>query len=687
MLDFQHVKSEFLDNVVQLIEDNLSDEHFGVSELAEKVGMSRSNLLRKVQKLTNLSVSVLIRQVRLRHAQQLLKNDTLNVSQIAYEVGFNSVSYFIKCYKEQFGHPPGEEHKKESIATDNLSPIVQKKSVSQYVSYALAALVIILVGITVKVLLDQKEPGAPLEKSIAVLPFQNDSSDSSNIYIINGLMEAILNNLQKIEDLRVVSRTSVEKYRDRSKSIAEISNELDVNYFIEGSGQKLGEQILLTIQLIEAPKDKHLWSNRYNRKAVDIFELQAEVAKDIAEEVKVIITPDAIRFIEKKPTENLLAYDHYLKGLEKANNNSLNGLNEAIIHFKNAIKEDADFAHAHAYIAICYYYLDLFQAQKKYLNDINTYADRALLLDAELPHSLIAKGLFCMESQQYELAAEYFEKVLQYNPNSARANNLLSDIYNNYLPDTKKYLMHALRGSQLDKTNIDSITTSITYLHLGNALAQSGFLDEAEKHLKTSIAYDPSNIFSEYVHAYVLMAKSGDLQQTREALAKTLAKDTTRLDVLQELAKICYAVYDFESAYQYYSQFIKAKEAYGLNIFESEDLKIAFVLDKIGKKEEAIKYSESYKQYADIDESIYKDLSLSAYYAVNGNIEEAIQYLKAFSKQKNYQYWFVLFLEVDPILSLMSDHPDFKPTVDAIKTQFWNEHHALRKELEAQQLL
>lgn len=105
-------------------------------------------------------------------------------------------------------------------------------------------------------------------------------------------MESILNNLQKIEDLRVISRTSVEKYRNEPKLISEIAKELNVNYIVEGSGQKINDQILLNIQLIEAPGDKHLWSRQFSRESKDIFKLQLEVAKNIADEIEVIITPE-----------------------------------------------------------------------------------------------------------------------------------------------------------------------------------------------------------------------------------------------------------------------------------------------------------------------------------------------------------------------------------------------------------
>ena len=129
------------------------------------------------------------------------------------------------------------------------------------------------------------------------MPFKNDSADSTNVYIVNGLMESILNNLQKIENLRVISRTSVEKYRTQQKTIPEIARELGVSYLVEGSGQKAGDKILLNIQLIDAKSDKHLWAEQYARETGDIFELQQEVAKKIAGEIEVIITPEEVNRI------------------------------------------------------------------------------------------------------------------------------------------------------------------------------------------------------------------------------------------------------------------------------------------------------------------------------------------------------------------------------------------------------
>ncbi|GAB5525261.1 MAG: hypothetical protein Roseis2KO_31330 [Roseivirga sp.] len=692
--DFFHIKNEFLQQLIAVVQEHMEDENFGVAELAEKVGMSRSNLLRKVQKLTGVSVSVFIRQVRLHHAKALLQDSSFNVSEVSYKVGFNSTSYFIKCFREQHGYPPGEEAKRASeVAVVNTAPVesalpgAQDKKPNLLIRPLVVLAILAMLVIVFLVARKSRPVALPFEKSIAVLPFKNDSSDSTNVYFVNGLMQAVLNNLQKIEDLRVVSRTSVEQYRYQSKSIAQMAEEMDVNYFVEGSGQKVGDQIILTIQLIEASSDRNIWSERYSRQTTDIFALQAEVAGDIADEIEVIITPEEQRRIDKVPTQSLTAYDYYLKGMELTKVKSFDALERAIGYFDKAIAEDEGFAQAYGAAAICYYYLDMFLADKVHTEDLKRYADQALLLDNELPESLIAKGLYYLQTYEYELAAEYMEKVLAYNPNSAETYNFLSSIYNAYLPDTQKYLQYALRGIRLDRTRVDSATTSISYLHLANALAQTGFITEAEQYIKVSMSYDTTNLFSQYVYAYILLARDNNVPRTLDMLLATLKKDTTRLDVVQEVAKVYYTMEDYAASYQYYDAFVNAREMLGFDMFITEDIKIGFVMQQMGQHERGARYIESYRQYAENDEGIYQDLSLAAYHAVQGDIEKGMVHLKLFAQQHNYQYWFVLLMEDDPIINLLSTHPDYTATMAAITARFWEDHNVLRRLLEDEGLI
>lgn len=683
MSDFLDVKNEFLEKVVAHIEANLGDEQFGVTELADLMSMSRSSLLRKVQKFTNQSVSVLIRNVRLHHARSYLQDDALTVSEIAFQVGFSSNSYFIKCYKERYGHSPGEERKlPNSPETSETVPV--RLGHQQLVGIGVISLLVMFLMFAWIIRTPEAKPP---KKSIAVLPFINDSQDSSNVYIINGMMETVLNNLQKIEELRVVSRTSVEPYRNLKQSVPEIANELDVHYVLEGSGQKIGDQILLTVQLIEGAKDSHLWSKQYQRTTSNIFDLQAEVAADIAAEIEVIITPEEKQRIDTPPTQNAIAFDHYLKGVEYTRLQSLEGLDSAISQFKKAIVQDPEFAVAHAFIAICYYYLDVFKFDKQYGEVINTYADRAVLLNPESGICVISKGLYYMHEAQYERAATYFEKTLEYNPNSAEANNLLSLIYNSYLPNTEKYLKYALRGAKLEKTGTDSVATSFLYLHMANAFIQNGFVDEAEQSARTSLLYDPENLYSQYVLAYVLLARDRDIERTRDMLLATLASDTTRLDVVQEVAKIYYAMEKYDSAYFYYDKFLKMRDLYGMSVFEFEEAKIAFVMKKLGRHEEAQVYLDQYRGYVEQDQSKYKDLYWFSYYAVLEDQDQAMKHLRLFAEQSGFQYWFVLFLEDDPITSLVYDHPKFKSVVNRINTKFWADHEQLKEQLKREGLL
>ncbi len=682
----QSIDKEFINKITGIIEDKMSDEQFGVSELAHEIGMSRSNLLRKVKKATNLSASQFISQVRLNRALELLKEKSLNVSEVSFRVGFNSVSYFIKCFHEQYGYPPGEVGKNiinESEAQAGDQP-TKKKTTYLFWTITVIILVATIAYLALNHFVSKKE--IP-EKSIAVLPFKNDSNDSSNVYFINGLMESILNNLQNIEDLRVISRTSVEKYRNSQKTIAEMSKELNVDYFVEGSGQKIGNKILLNVQLIEASSDNHLWAKQYSRKAKDIFNLQNEIAENIADKIEVIITPEAKERINKIPTDDLVAYDYFLKGLDLFYKSDRESIEEAIEWFKKAIERDNEFARANAGIAIAYYSLDITQTEKQYADQINFYADKALLFDPKLPQSLIAKALFYMNSSAYELAVPYLEKALEYNPNSALVINILSDFYTRYVPNTEKYLEYALKGIQLDIAAHDSVTASFIFLHLSNAFIQSGFIKEAELYINKSLDYYPGNLYSEYVKAYILYAENKNLKQLKEGLLAALQKDTSRLDILQEVGKAYYFERNYDSAYKYYKKFTEIRNALNMDIYRSEDAKIAVVLSKVGLNEESKKYLSKYKEYADYDESIYKDLSLAAYYSYQGETANAIEHLRLFSQQENYHYWIVLFLEIDPLMDNIKNLPEFRKLLNEIKTKFRKYHNGIRGSLEEKGIL
>lgn len=674
----------FLDKLRQKIEQNMSTESFGVAELADEVGMSRSNLLRKIKKLTGLSVSQLIREVRLENAMHLLKEGGMNVSEVSDHVGFASTSYFIKCFREEYGYPPGEVSKRDIKNEENTD--VDSAAPFNYKTLIVAAVAIVILVSGFLLLRPTNNGNTNLEKSIAVLPFKNDSADSSNVYLVNGLMESTLNNLQKIGDLRVVSRTSTEKYRTSPKSIPEIAEELNVSYFVEGSGQKNGDRILLNIQLIEASTDRQLWASQYERDSKDIFQLQQEIASTIANEIKAIITPAEREQISKIPTSNLVAYDNYLKGRNLLVMGDDEKITNSVRYFKKAIELDENFSQAYSALAISYFYLDLFQSQKLHTQDIKDNADKAMSIDSNSPESLMAMALYYQHSGDYPKEVEYLEEALELAPNNVEIINMLSDLYANYMPDTNKYLEYALRGIQLNSEAYDSLTTSYLYLHLSNALIQNGFVDEALYYINRSLDYSDSNGFSNYVKAFILYAKEKDVSGLRRRLIVEWQKDSSRLDILQEIGKVNYFMEDYDSAYHYYRMFVDMREAANFSIYTYENDKIAAVFEIAGKEEEAKGLYEDYLEYVATDQSVYRDALYLAYYAKTGETDKALEHLREFAKNDNFQFWLVLF-DSDPSMKSLEGIPEAQQLWKKISDKFWKNHDELRQKLEDQGLI
>ena len=224
-------------------------------------------------------------------------------------------------------------------------------------------------------------------------------------------------------------------------------------------------------------------------------------------------------------------------------------------------------------------------------------------------------------------------------------------------------------------------------MHLSNAFIQSGFVNEAEKYINKSLEYNPQNLFSEYVKAYILYAKNRDLLKTKELLIETLKKDSSRLDVMQETGKICYYLRDYKSSYKYYEKFIKIRETYNLDIYRYENAKIGVVLSEVGLNDKSEEYFSDYLAYAENDKSIYKNVSLAVYYSHMGDTIKAIEHMKLFSKESNYHYWTILFLQIDPLIDNIKNHPEFKEILNDIEVKFWNNHEQIRTRLEEKELL
>ena len=312
---------------------------------------------------------------------------------------------------------------------------------------------------------------------------------------------------------------------------------------------------------------------------------------------------------------------------------------------------------------------------------------KALFYDPKNALALTAKGFYYQQIGNSEEAVVYLEEALNYNPNFTLALNTICDIYIYHIPNTEKYLEYALKGISIDVGANDSVAASYLYLHVSNALVQTGFFKEAIKAVDKSLAYNPYNLYSEYVKAYILYANNKNLKKTKELLLAALEKDTTRLDIMQEVGNICYYLRDYDCAYSYFKQFIDLRESLNLQLYMHRDLEMSFVFDQKGYSNKSAVLLNEYKQFAENQESIYKNMFLGLYYTYTGDKQQALKHLWLFTEVENFQYWTVQFLPLHPAVDAIKDDPEFISIVDNLESKFWGNHERIRSKLEKKNLL
>jgi TolB-like protein/AraC-like DNA-binding protein len=487
MSGVNHTDQQFLSRATEITEANLHNEQFGVSELALEMKMSRASLHRKISSIAKTSASQFICQVRLKKALELLRQNSSTISETAYDCGFHSVTYFTKCFHDYYGYPPGEADKheiSEIAARENNTQIQRKTGKLQRVILFTAILLITLLAANeifkIKPFIFKTEKQ---EKSIAVLPFINDSPDTTNVYFINGVTEAIINNLSAIKDLRVVSRGSTEQYRNnRVKTTTQIARELGVNYIIEGSGQKIGNQIKLSVQLIDAKTDKHLFSQSYERDLEEIFSLQSEIALSIASKINAVITPEETKQIEKKPTKNIAALNQYLKGSELYKlayiEKDFNLCQQAEVFIKKAIQFDSTYADAYSELGW------IFVFHYGYNSDSGLYmANRALHFDPKNPRALSLKGFGLMQKGLYKESEDALKQAIKYNPSDREGYQMMA-ILGLFTGDNVKSIEYYLKALKHATSNYE---IGNTLNSLCNSLYDFGFNEEGMKFAEIQI--------------------------------------------------------------------------------------------------------------------------------------------------------------------------------------------------------
>src|SRR6266478_2419267 len=356
----------------------------------------------------------------------------------------------------------------------------------------------------------------PATKSVAVLPFENLSPDPDNAYFANGIQDEILTRLAKVADLKVISRTSTQHYQSKPRNLREIAKQLGVANILEGTVQKAADEVLVNVQLVNARTDSHLWADSFDRKLTDIFAVESEVAKAVADQLQAKLTGQEKQAIAAKPTDNPEAYDAYLRGRAFAGGSSFDKSNveRTIQSYQEAVKLDPNFALAWTYLSCAQsgsYWLgqDASPAQLAAAKDA---ADRALALDPNLPETHLALGYYRYYGQRdYTGALAEFQQAERGLPNNIDVIRGIALIQRR-LGHWDEAIAEQRRAVELDPRNIDA----------SSALAMTCMavrrFTEALASVERVLALEPANTDALGLKARVFRA-TGDLQAVEPLLA------------------------------------------------------------------------------------------------------------------------------------------------------------------------
>jgi TolB-like protein/tetratricopeptide (TPR) repeat protein len=335
-----------------------------------------------------------------------------------------------------------------------------------------------------------------VNKSIAVLPFDNLSRDPDNAYFCEGVQDEILTRLAKVADLKVISRTSTQHFKSTPDNLPQIAKQLGVAHILEGSVQKSNDQVRVTVQLINAITDAHLWAEIYDRKLTDIFAVESDIAKTIADTLQAKLTGSEKISIAKTPTVNPEAYELYLKGRFFWNKRTAADLRKGIDYFNQATSKDPGYALAYAGLADSYVILSVFGAASPQdsIPQARAAAKKALELDDTLAEAHASSGRIAGPYDfEFDRSIAEFERAIQLNPNYAMAHHWLSWGPLTALARFDRAIAEGKRAVELDPLSL------INNADLGgNVYFNARRYDEAIAQLRKTIEIDPRFYLAHY---------------------------------------------------------------------------------------------------------------------------------------------------------------------------------------------
>lgn len=704
MNESDSIDQVLLKKVQEAIEKNYSDSNYGVRELALDVGLSRAHLYRRLQSLTGKGANQIIREFRLEKAFKLLQMRVGTISEVAYQVGFSSPSYFNTCFSEYFGYSPGKVKHLPS------SGILQKFSIPRKFLYftsafGIIALLVLILSLNRTEKNSTKNVQNSTQISIAVLPFKYLSEDPNYYHLAEAMMDEIILYLSYNQELRVMPRISVEKYRSKDKNLKQIARELSVEYILDGSLQKQGDRVNVSVDLVHARTSRIEWKDKYSGSCKDILTIQSQIGQRIARELDFNITPDVDQIIEKISNTSPDAADFYWRGYSELNkwreNSELNKnnlqdpetLEKADRLFHEAIRMDSAYARAYVGLARVYWrkhFWDTFLSEK-FADSALILANKALSFDRQLADAYVVKGLYYQRINNKEQALEEFDNAISLNPSSSEAYRAKAELY--FHDDLVNRIENLHKAAELERGE------DLPYIYriLGWGYGHAGFKEIACNYIQNALELDGDSAefymaMSEIEHEF------GDFKKAIDFGKKSYAIDSTHwytifyiglnysfLDNPEEYLKWLkrYEEIQFKSGYTitfgtFYGTF-RLAHAYGINGFNDE-VKY-YITEGLAIYDRMLELNRHYR--TDII-SFYK---MAAIHAFQGNKEKAYEYLNQVNNRQRMPLWMIPCIDYDPMFDSLREEPQFQQIVRDVEAKYQAEHERVRRWMEENELL
>jgi TolB-like protein/class 3 adenylate cyclase/cytochrome c-type biogenesis protein CcmH/NrfG len=381
---------------------------------------------------------------------------------------------------------------------------------------ALLALAVALVVVSKK---SARSTSTILEKSIAVLPFENLSEDKANAYFADGIQDEILTKLASIADLKVISRTSTAKYKSRPEDLKTVSQQLGVATVVEGTVQRAADKVRVNVQLIDARADSHLWAKTYDREIKDVFAVESEVSQEIADALQAKLSDAEATTLATAPTKDPVAYDLFFKGEfeEREAESSLKSeaFDQAVVWYRQAIDRDPKFALAMARLVESRMFRRWFlnSLTEAELPEVKSMAEQALALAPDLAEAHIALGEFYYYGhRQYDEALSEFQRAAQLQPNNVRALE-----YSAFIHRRQGQLDLAL--SELQRCAQQNPRDDTLAAQIGGTYSGLRMWSEATQSLERSLALNPHSVIGMRLLIFNCLNATGDIKEARRILA------------------------------------------------------------------------------------------------------------------------------------------------------------------------